>query len=1258
MKKGLLVAAAVALLVVGVWYLRPQPDQPAENGDDGAGPVVAGETLEPAVKLDLMQRALAETENLNTDEAVALWNQLLAKEPGNLDALQNLAVTHVSRMRQLSEKLNAPQTTPEERADAEQQIPLRIADASEVTERLIAASRASEATLRQDAALWLDAKIDITAAELASFDERQAAMAGIVQDLVQQLQASPGAAVLVGLLEDAAAMAEDPLGGGADPLVDPIAEALIAASVANPRNLFIAFKALEFSLKAEKPEAAEIAARLGKLTEPLDTFVRPAALAGAGVPPETFPANIAEAVNNGNYRAAMLPRFQWHNLLKGTEIFKSDRKLAAPNPLDLVATDAINQLALQLAAESLPSAAASELSFSQPATVTTTDSPVLAVAKVDLLLNDRAAILVATSDRLSVWQAAEAGWTEWASLAIPAGTRGLTVVELFMVDADFPLKIKRSYQADSEANPAAAGENSLRHDVFPSILAWGQNGLHIVRVDGRQETPPDQRLLPLNEPTGLESIADVVALQPIDIDADGDLDLAISTLDDGVQFWINRDNMTFFSATEFSQLPPQDDPVVDFGLVDLDRDLDLDLLTIHRSGAIGWLENLLHLQFRWAPLEAATPVGPGGSIAAVEWDGNVSWDAIYSGSQGVGLMLTETTGAGVFRPNAGITRQAATENDTLVGGRAQLADLDHDSWSDLLLYGPRGAGLLRGGPSELPDLPIMPLFSAPVAAATIADFNGDDRLDVCLASGNEVLVLANTSDSLGHFVEIQMKGINDNATGRVNHYAIGSTHEVRFGPHYRAAVVTDRTTRFGINRYESADTLRSILTNGITQNIIDPPSDVTIVEEQTLKGSCPYLYTWDGEKFAFVTDCLWAAPLGLQYAVGKVVPDRPWEYLKVDGDFLQPRDGHYEVRLTEELWEIAYFDHVALMAVDHPAEVDIWTNEKVGPPDVVQHRVYAFADSRPVVSAVDTNGVDCQELLATIDENYVQGFERRIRQGLCPPHWIDLGIGPLAADDEVYLLLTGWILPTDSSLNIQIDQNPQLPAVEPPSVWIPDAEGNWVESIPAMGFPGGKTKTIVVKLTGKFNPLDTRVRIRTSAQIYWDAAKVVVNPPQTELRTQTLELVSAEVGEHGFSRLLPRDSTQPHRYDYHQASKQPKWPPLAGGLTRFGDCLELLTEWDDQMVVIAGGDEIRLKFAVPAEPLPAGWKRDFVLHSVGWDKDADLNTLAGQSVDPLPFRAMRAYPPPFEDQAAAKQADAANAWHRTRTQSFRKFWAR
>jgi hypothetical protein len=561
------------------------------------------------------------------------------------------------------------------------------------------------------------------------------------------------------------------------------------------------------------------------------------------------------------------------------------------------------------------------------------------------------------------------------------------------------------------------------------------------------------------------------------------------------------------------------------------------------------------------------------------------------------------------------------------------------------------------------------------------DFDGDLKLDLVGWSVSDgpnsasISVASNSTELEGSAVSVRFKGIDDNNanSGRVNHYAVGSVLELRFGPHYRSRIVTAPATHFGLDGLLGPGNLRVIFPNGLTQSVPKIEPGVMIEEEQTLKGSCPYLYAFNGERFEFVTDCLWAAPLGLQTAPGVVVPDRPWEHLLVEGKFLAPKEGSYELRITEELWEVAYFDQLGLSAIDHPHDVVVFTNEKVGPPSVAEPMIHAFERSElsAVSKATDTTGNDVTSLLRETDGKHVQGFERRYRQGLCPPHWIDLDLSDRVTNEtsddvKIHLVLNGWILPTDTSLNIQIHQNPELESPEPPSLWVPDdaSESGWKMASPFIGFPGGKNKTIVVDVTDWVNRDDARVRIRTTDQIYWDSAAVSVRTAAeidrlNELvHVQPLQLQSAEVAWHGFSQRVQPGPKQPETYDYQTAKDAPRWPPLDGPLTKYGPVKDLISEWDDSMVVISGGDEIQLRFAVPEKPLHDSQQRDFVLHGVGWDKDADLNTLSGQSTLPLPFQAMSKYPPTASQTEEVTQSRHTNANHLSREQPFRKFWSR
>ncbi|NNF35436.1 MAG: hypothetical protein HKN68_15100, partial [Saprospiraceae bacterium] len=79
--------------------------------------------------------------------------------------------------------------------------------------------------------------------------------------------------------------------------------------------------------------------------------------------------------------------------------------------------------------------------------------------------------------------------------------------------------------------------------------------------------------------------------------------------------------------------------------------------------------------------------------------------------------------------------------------------------------------------------------------------------------------------------------------------------------------------------------------------------------------------------------------------------------------------------------------------------------------------------------------------------------------------------------------------------------------------------------------------------------------------------------------------------------------------------------------TRYGDVTELLSSSDNKYIIANAGDEVTIHFDAAQLPdLPEGWERDFLIYSVGWVKDGDLNTAFGQTVNPLPFHDMSSYP--------------------------------
>ncbi|HYG64683.1 MAG TPA: hypothetical protein VEL74_19035, partial [Thermoanaerobaculia bacterium] len=461
--------------------------------------------------------------------------------------------------------------------------------------------------------------------------------------------------------------------------------------------------------------------------------------------------------------------------------------------------------------------------------------------------------------------------------------------------------------------------------------------------------------------------------------------------------------------------------------------------------------------------------------------------------------------------------------------------------------------------------------------------------------------------------------------GKNNRDGLGATLELRAGSAYQFREAAGQVTHFGLGQRRQADLLRVVWTNGVPQNRIQPSGEQRVVEEQVLKGSCPFLYTWDGERFAFVTDLLWNAPIGLPVAPGKWVPPDPEELVRVDG--ARPDGGVYKLRITEELWEAAFFDHTRLWVVDHPAGVEVASSLRVtpgGPPDGPD-RVVASRGLRPVVSALDGTGADMTERVRERDEVYAGGYPESSYQGMSGEPWaftFDLGEAP---GRPLRLHLDGWIFPADASLNLAAAQRPDL-AYVPPRLEVETADG-WQVLVPAMGHPAGKTKTLVVD-TPPLPAGVSRLRIVTTLWLAWDRVAWSPEPVDSEPVVRARLLPSeADLRYRGFSELVRRSPNGPHGYDYSRVASESPWLPFPGRYTRYGEVRELLESPDDRTVVLAPGDEIALTFDASAlPPLQEGWTRTVFLESHGWDKDADRNTWEARQMEPLPFRGMSGYP--------------------------------
>lgn len=774
----------------------------------------------------------------------------------------------------------------------------------------------------------------------------------------------------------------------------------------------------------------------------------------------------------------------------------------------------------------------------------------------------------------------------------------------------------------------------------PDVIVFGPAGFKLFENRVSKDGPRELIEKPAGE--ALDSLREVLQVVPCDLDLDGDLDF-FTIAADGIRLWSNRSNWSFEEITSRSKLPPADFGPTAAVVCDWDKDTDLDILVTGANG-VGVLESLRHGRFRWRELEEGfASLKQSKSLLIEQLDDNGSWDVIGAGPNGLNLVMTQITAAGVVS-----VKQAKCANQSPILGVASL-DFDNDGVRDLATLDEEGAGLWRGDVHGQFSPLVVDLSG--VTSFAIADIDRDGDEDLLTTNSAASQWLSNNGGNANGWLDVsllaqQIKPNEQNYSKRVNHAGIGSTIELKSGSKYLAQVVTGPITHFGLGPQKKADIVRVIWTNGVPRNLISPESNLHVCEEQKLVGSCPYLYTWDGEQFTFVTDLLWNSPIGLKFAESVVAPWREWEYLKIDGDKLKAKQGEYLLNITEELWEAGYFDQVKLFAIDHPAGTDIFTNEKVGPAFMAEHKLHTVRSPRIPIAAKDTLGRDILNQVQARDGVYTKTYDRKLAQGLTTEHFLELDLGPwrvegqktgkIPADSSslkpqpstITLFLTGWVYPTSTSLNVQFSQNSDGPQPRPPSLQAVDAKGEWREVRPFMGFPGGKTKTIAIDISDVFAPdsTDHRIRIVTNMEFYWDAAIFTVDEAPVEVRQTELPLLRADLHDRGGISFREYDAGNGPE-DFHHARLVPglHWPPMAGAFTRFGDVHELLTERDDRLLVLGCNDELSLAFAESSEPLPAGWVRDFVIYNVGWDKDSDMNTVYGETVEPLPFRDMTVY---------------------------------
>ena len=885
-----------------------------------------------------------------------------------------------------------------------------------------------------------------------------------------------------------------------------------------------------------------------------------------------------------------------------------------------------------------------------------------------------------------------------AAVKGPKGVRDILLINLGgnrFLDASKDWKLPDD--KPSLAAAAADFDADRRVDLFTS----GLDGYHVWRNEAKQGFKDRATDLGLNEAKGLS-----VAARWIDLDQDGDLDLYVVNYTDldhapsafkedapkinNAAFrnlgkpaaiphvvemnWAPIGVSTEETATEGLSIEfkpwPDSDPLIgppanNTGVasifIDGDRDLDLILAADHEPLRAVLNDRLG--KFHQAPMSGLTTaeLTNGLLVTDVNKDGRPDLVSTHPEDR-VATHLNETVATKFDAP---IT-WTDWPTDAKGWRNAQAVDLDLDTWADLVgLPAKSGIPTVDWSRNDGERFVTSSLDIGPAAAEIkaldgflLADLVGDPLNDlIALSDGIPPQVCRNLGNGQ-YWMAIDLGGRWKTSFDhmRTNPHGLGTririegenllvTHDhvtASSGPGESLTPIV-----LGLGKSASPELVRLKWPDGTMQCEMTEKANtkVAISEFNRKTGSCPVLFTWNGERFVCMGDFLGGGGLGYLVAPGIYgQPDRD-ESIGITADQLKPVNGVFRMSVTEPMDELAYLDKLELMVVDRPPGVTAIPDERFAPegPRPTGEPI-AWKSTIAPAKATDLKGNDVTQALAAWDRNTADAFNRLHGWiGYADEHGVVLDFADrlkaFGPSDRLTLVMAGWVEYPYSQTNYAASTAGV--ALKTPTVERRNPDGTWTVIEPHAGYPAGLPRMTTLDLTGKLLGDNCVIRIRTNMECYYDQAFIAVRDSKAEasLRTTTLPVARAVLGHRGYTREVSPDGKQPLLYDYDYIDPAPL-AIMAGTLTRLGDVTPLLNRDDDQLCLVGPGDEARFEFDAQSLPaLPEGWTRSFILKTIGYCKDADPLTATGDQIDPLPWRAMPEFP--FVKSDTKRPVDAA-----------------
>jgi tetratricopeptide (TPR) repeat protein len=779
----------------------------------------------------------------------------------------------------------------------------------------------------------------------------------------------------------------------------------------------------------------------------------------------------------------------------------------------------------------------------------------------------------------------------------------------------------------------AAGD--FDNDGATDLAVCESDGVRLLHNDGKG------RFADVTEKAGITREKGCVGASFVDYDHDGDLDLYLTATEGpgkSNRLWRNNGNSTFTDVSTESGLGAEATGA-DVAVTDFNNDRAIDFVLAGGSRGATIYLNPREGKFKPSPALdfAAQNLPPAVGVAVFDFNKDGWMDLAFTHAGPPGISLWRNV------EGKKLERVALPDFGWKQGWGVTSIDLDNDGWLDLVALGEGANGgeirMLRnlgdaGWADMTRKLQLDTVKLDQPRALAVADFKGDGSPDLVVTQANGLpVLLENVGANQNHWMNVGLKALNDNKSG------IGTKVEIYAGALYQKFEVSGSSGYLGRNSgmllvglgsEKVADAVRLLWPTGVPQDEIDLASNKTqkIGELDRRGSSCPILFAWNGKEYEFIADMIGPGVVGHWIAPGqRDVPD-PDEYLKVPAKSVSAKNGLLSFRFLEPMEETVYLDQVRLVAVDHPARLEVHPNERfVSHPPFPEFRVIATENARVPAGAWDDRGKNVLSLLAERDRKYVTDFEELPFAGFAKLHWIELELGRWDETKPLRLLLDGYTDYFTATSMYAADQAGVR--VIAPYIEAEDAAGKWTRVVDDMGFPAGLARTMVADLTRKIPSGTRRIRIISNLKIYWDRVRIDQTPDLKDVLVSEVPLSTAELAYLGYPKEIRLQPASDTKYSFADRSMTGPYARAAGNYTRYGDVKALLSRSDDKFAVFSSGEGVQLEFDPSQLPaLRAGWVRDYFFYADGFEKDLDFYAAHAFTVEPLPRHGLLAYPYP------------------------------